>query len=300
MHNTAQPDQDRAKVLAAKQLLSMLGIGAAAGVGVRGMMGLRDMLSSTPPAVSPSVNLPHTISIFGPPKDEERSPTVPMQKAAVGPAASAGSSMLDTAAKAIGPYLPNTHTHNPLLNEWGMPAGVAALGGGGMAGYALIDWLLHKQKKQQGENALQSAEDEYRGAMADQYRAAMMAKNASDDFGLTELADRVAEAAEQSGMTKEAIVQTIADRLFPFIEKGYSNLPGMGYDNWQMLKGGVNTAAMLAALGTGKVTYDWAKGQNKQELLAKALKRRQLMRQQLSPPPMIALPEEDNSANNAA
>ena len=297
----APPDQQRAKALAAKQLLSLLGIGAATGVGVRSLMGLRDMATSPTLAVSPSANLPYTISIFGPPKDEEQSATVPMQKAAVGPAPpDAGPSIVDRIAKGIGPFLPNTHTRDPLMNEWGMPAGVAALGGGGLAGYALVDWLLSKQKKQQGTSSLQSAEDEYRGALADQYRAAMMAKRGSDDFGLNALADQVTAAAEQSGMTKEAIVQTIVDWLFPFIEKTYTKLPGMGYDNWQMLKGGVNTAAMLAALGTGKVTYDWAKGQNSQELLAKALKRRQLMRQQLSPPPMIALPEEDTSANNAA
>lgn len=295
MHNTAPADQLRAKQIAAKQIMSLLGLGLAGGVGVRGMMGLRDMVTTPSMAVSPSSNLPHTISLFGPPKDDEKSKVVPMQKAAVGPAQPIA---IDRFTKAIAPYLPNTHTQNPLMNEWAMPAGVAALAGGGVAGYSLADWLLQQNKKRQGANAVQSAEDEYRQALADQYRAAMMAKNAGDDFGLTSLADEYVAKVEEAGMTKEAFFQSLIDKYVPGSEKGYSSL--VGYDNWQGLKGGVNTAAMLAMLGTGKVTYDWAKGQNKQELLAKALKRRQLMRQQLSPPPIIALPEEDNSATNAA
>lgn len=297
MHNTAPVDQNRAKQIAAQQLLSLLGIGAAAGVGVRGMMGLRDMVMKPTMSVSPSNNIPHTISIFGPPQEEQKSPTVPMQKAALAPAAPAQPSVLDRFSKALAPFLPNTNTHNPVLNEWAMPAGVGMAIGGGMAGYGLTDWLLQKNKQRQGANAVQSAEDEYKSALGDQYRAAMLAKNAGDDLGLTALADVYASKVA-AGLTKEAFFQSLIDKYVPGSEAGYSGL--VGYDNWQSLKGGVNTAAMLAALGTGKVTYDWAKGQNKQQLLEKALKRRQMIRQQLSPPPMVALPEEDNSAKHAA
>lgn len=296
--------QTRAKQVAASQLLSLLGVGAATGVGVRGLMGLRDMVTSRQQAVSPSSNLPHTISLYGPPKEEEpqKSAITPMRKMAEGPPPVTGgppATWVQRLASKIGPLLPETHTSNPIMSEWGIPAGAAALAGGGAAGYGLTDWLLNKVKARQGTKSVESAEDEYRNAIADQYRSAMLSKSAGDDCGLSDLADVYVEQLA-GGMTKEAVLQSFIDKYVPGSERMYSGAVG-GYDNWQKLKGGVNTAALMALLGTGKVTYDWAKGQNKQELLQKALQRRQAMRQQMSPPPIIALTEEDSqSANNAA
>lgn len=293
--------------LAARQLMALLGIGAAGGAGVRGLMGLRNMTQSPAIDPSPSANLPHAIHVFGEPREEEPS-TVPMRKFAggfipqlqqFGQAAgqklqdfgqAAGDFIGNTVPDAIAPHLPKTHTTQPLLNEWGIPAGIAAVGGGAYGGYKLMDWLLNKERDMAGQGELRDAESEYQQALADQYRAAMMAKGAGDDLGIGELADTYAARVEEHGRDKLASM-SVAEYFMPGLSIPYE--AALGYDNWQALKGGANAAILGAGLGASKLTYDWAKGQNKQELLRKALKRRQAMRQQLSPAPILALPDEE-------
>lgn len=311
MHYTAPDTQNQAGRVAASNLLSLLGIGVAGGAGIRGLMGMRDLMAGSQIPTSPSYNLPHAITVYGRPshpavgaedEDEEMAklpgPTktaFDMQKTL----SNAGNWLHDQAEHApdtLAKMLPETHTLHPLMNEWGMPLGVTALGGGALGGWGLMNWLLDKQKQTAGANELEGAKDEYHQALAQQYRAAMMAKNANDDLGLNTLADevltRLDAVDEAHGTEKRAFTMSALGAVFPELDKFYSN--SLGYDRWQAVKGGFNTAGLLATLGAGKLSYDWAKGQNKQELLAKALKRRQLARQQLSPPPIVALTSEEN------
>ncbi len=312
MHRIDDPAQAAGKEIAAKQLLSLLGIGALGGFGVRGLMGMRDMTQDRQLPISASANLPRTISVFGKPQhpdvvDEQQAKPklLPFNKLsslgslAAGAVNGVGQAVSDL-PKTLAKILPDTHTTNPIATEWGIPAGMLALGGGAYGGYKLTDWLLNKEREMTGKNDVDAAEDDYHKALAEQYQSAMMAKGAGDDLGINDLADKyVAYAAEHGhGHVKQAFTMSALGALFPTVNDVYEGLPGMGHDNWQALKGGANAAALAAMLGTGKVTYDWAKGQNKQVLLRKALQRRQMMRQQMSPPPIVALPEEQS--NNAA
>ncbi len=316
LHQTAKVAQHRiddasqaaGKEIAAKQLLSLLGIGTLGGFGVRSLMGMGDMTQNRQLPISASANLPQTISIFGQPRHpdvEQEQPlgkpkALPFPKMAgvLGDAANSVGEAVQGIPKALAKIMPDTHTTNPIASEWGIPAGMMALGGGAYGGYKLTDWLLNKERAMSGENELDSAKDDYHKALAEQYRAAMMSKAAGADLGINDLADRyAAHAAEHGhGQVKQAFTMSALGAMFPAVDDMYESMPGMGHDRWQGLKGGANAAALAAMLGTGKVTYDWAKGQNKQELLQKALKRRQMLRQQMSPPPMVALTEEQNAA----
>ena len=321
MHNVAPANQLQAQQLAAKQLMSLAGVGAMGGIGIRSLMGLRDLIQNPQVAVSPSANLPHAITVYGKPQhpavtaeEEENPATLPMQKLSWQALKDFGQSALNTAkgginavgdaleaapqqiAQTVAPYLPETHTTKPLANEWGIPAGMLALGGGAAGGYHLTDWLLNKERNMAGNQELTDAEDEYRQALAEQYRAAMMSKGADDDLGINALADQYAARVAEHGREKQAFGMSAVKYFFPQVDQAYSKLPLMGYDNWEALKGGANAAMLATALGTGKVTYDWAKKQNKQELLRKALKQRQAARQRLSPPPIVALTDEESYA----
>lgn len=320
MHRLDKPAQDQGKQLVAKQLLSLLGIGALGGVGVRSLMGLRDMTHQPTLGIGPSANLPHPITIYGKPQhpkitSEEEPGVLPMQKVGfnamqglkdvgntvIGGAQQAGNAVADfgkNIPNILAEQLPKTHTTTPLASEWGIPAGIAALGGGAYGGYKLVDWLLNKEKNMAGEADVDAAEDDYQQALAQQYRSAMMSKRASDDLGINELADIYVAKRAEIPAEKQASMSAL-ESVFPWVGDIYSNLPGMGYDRWQALKGAGNAAIGATMLGAGKLTYDWAKGQNKQELLRKALKRRQLMRQQMSPAPMMAMSEESAPANAA-
>lgn len=333
MSYTNPADQVQAKQVAMKRIMQLFGIGAAGGFGARGLMGLNSMMQSQDLPISPSNNLPHTIALRSSPRHamvprEDDEPLGIPKYAGLGsaavkalarsaarvaakPAVSSGlSSIRDSVSSAAGqvgdfvkdipnklaPMLPDSHTRNPLLNEWNMPIGAAALGAGGVGSYKMLDWLLGKERQHAGNTDLNSAEDEYNQALAQQYHAAMMSKNAGDDFGISQLADTYLEnpdSVHANVQEKRAAGQSLLDYLFPIIQDGYTKLPGVTYDGYQAFKGGMNTATGAAMLGAGKLTYDWAKGQNKQELLRKALARRQMMRQQLSPPPIVALNEDE-------
>lgn len=284
------------KQQAAQQLIGLLGLGLAGGVGVRGLMGMRDMVKDTQYPPQASAQLPQPINIMRdfPEEEEPEAEGAAMQKAANEPG---------WAAKTIAPMLPDTHTTNPLKNTWGIPLGVAALGGGAYGGYHLLDWLLKKEKGITGDQQVQEAEDDYRGALAEQYRAAMQAKGAGDDLGIDDLYDTYAANVAEHGREKKAIFN-ILDRtplgppmntLYPNALNAVPGVNGSGYDIWEGFKGGVDTAALLTALGVGAGTYSWTRGKNKQEILAKALKKRQQQRRGLSPAPVVALPEEETA-----
>ncbi len=299
MHRLDDVSQLQGKEQAAKQLLSLLGVGATTGFGIRGLMGLRDLMQNRQLPVSASASLPSTISVFGRPRHpsvpvDQEQPAKPLRKlAGLETAVPELSTGLNTAAKAIAPALPRTHTTNPILSEWGIPAGMMALGGGAYGGYKLLDWLLNKEQKMQDTNDLDNSQDDYRKALAEQYRAAMMAKNAGEDLGINTLADKF-EAATNGWQEKAAFTMSALGAMFPAIDNMYSGV--VGYDRYQALKGGANAAALATMLGTGKLTYDWAKKQNKRELLQKALVQRQMARRQMSPPPIIALNQDDPNA----
>lgn len=270
----ANPDARR--LAAAKQLLTLLSAGVATGAGFRALTGARNLVTDDEIKTQPSAQLPPTIQIgnFG-----------PRTKIAAGVAdrfKSVGDWLTKRTADGLGAIGFNPDTSKVLLNDWGLPLGVGTAGAGLYGGYRLADWLLKKEKERSVKSDLTTAEQAYRQALADQYRAAMQAKHAGDDLGITSLADHALEK----------------NAFFPLLEmvfgKGAVNSfgnvwPGLGDpERFKAYKGLVHTAEGLAALGTGKVTYDWMRKKNKQELMNKALQKRQQQRALMSPSPIIA------------
>lgn len=294
----------------------MLQLGLVSGAGVRGLMGMREMLQDQHVSLPRSTTLPQQVTVFGPRKKPTTPGTLPMQKLAMPPLVAPIAGAIGAAGAKFGPaikdvseriaagaadMLPTPNTTNPIANEWGIPAAFAALAGGSYGGYKLTDWLLRKERDMAGKQSVQDAEDDYRKALSEQYRAAMLAKRGSagddgDDFGLNDLAELYASVSRE----KQAFGMSALGALWPTLDQAYAHawspigVPGLGtgHDSWEAAKGISNAAMLAAALGSGKVTYDWAKGRNKQEMLQQALKRRQALRSRVSPPPMLARPGE--------
>ena len=289
------------QMAAAKQLLKLLGLGVAGGVAYRSLQGFSDVAKPPPNAAGPGSNIPYQISVYGKPGPYEEERTKRADDAATdGGWGGTLQKLLNDArqipvTKTLASMLPHPTTVRPLANEWGMPAATLVAGAGLYGGYKGVDWLLGKEKQRASQKAVQNAEEDYHNAIAEQYRAAMMGKQAGDDLGINNLADQYLETGKtvDPGMRKQAIIMSALGHYWPDLDKMYSNLY-FGHDTYQGLKGGVNTAALLAALGGGKLTYDWAKQQAPQDILQKAIQHRQRLRQQSSPVPIVAVPEEDD------
>gem|GEM_PF-5079472 len=281
-NRTTPPQIAQGKRDAGQQLITLLGLGLAGGAGVRGLMGLRNMVRDTQAPAMFSAQLPQPITInrrFRNDEEEEENavPGMAMQKEAdIEPG-----SWTDKIVQAI---LPESHTTKPLGGWWGPTAGIAAAGGGLYGGYKLVDWLLKKEREIGSQNEVSRAEDEYQEALGDQYNSAMQAKAAGDDLGIDGLADTYMAYVVAHGRPKQAILGLMPD----IFQNLYRNNPLIGYDNWEGFKGGTNAMMALAALGTGVGTYKFVKGKSKQELMRKALKKRQQERSKASPPPIYA------------
>lgn len=198
----------------------------------------------------------------------------------------------------IAQKLPNISTTRPLGDVWGPTAGIGAAGGGIYGGWKLTDWLLNKEKQHQQTSDLGAAEDDYKKALADQYRAAMLAKQGSDTLGIDELYDLHAARVQEHGRDKAAE---------SWLETPWSKT--LGHDNWQGMKGALLAAMALTAGGTGAATYNWTKGRSRSNLLDKAIKQRARMRAarapspiytQVAPQPPVIEEEEEIDQLNAA
>lgn len=279
--------QANAQHIAARRLLSALGIGAVGGFGARAFKEFRDMGSEPPTSVMPNAQIPQPFT-FKPVKPEEE------KVAGWGEdVAGWGEDVLNKATDGLAKALPRTNTINPLANEWGIPATVVGVGGGAYGGYKLLDWLLDAEKNQNQTDELQDAETDYESALAEQYRAAMQSKRASDDLGIDDLYDHQVELKEKTASA------SIAERL-PFgdaLRAAFSApfyIPGMGgNDGYEFSKGVENTALLTLLGGVGLGTYNHTRNRSKENLVAEALKQRQRQRQKLSPPPLLALPQND-------
>lgn len=181
--------------------------------------------------------------------------------------------------------LPNISTTRPLGDWWGPSAALATAGGGLVGGYALTDWLLKKEREGYRKGELDEAEKDYQQSLGDEYRAAMMAKNAGDDLGIDALYDRLQEREKQAS-------------VLGAMESPWSST--VGHDPWQQGKGWLLAAMLATGAGSGYAMYNHTKDKSKQKLLNKALQARARRRAMMSPaPPLAVTPpglEEDDRA----
>lgn len=269
---TTLPQQAQAKRDAFRQLITLLGLGTAAGGGARMLMGGGNLLKDTQSPMRSFSPAPPTITIPGPQEDDEE-----LEKLGV-----AKPPWWDWIAQ----KLPNISTTRPLGDTWGPTAGIGAAGGGIYGGWKLTDWLLNKEKQQQQTRDLSDAEAEYKKALADQYRAAMLAKQGDDTLGIDDLYDRYAAYVQEHGRDKSA-------GWWDWLNMPWAAV--LGHDNWQGAKGALAAAMALTAGGAGTATYNWTKGRSTQKLLEKAIRQRARMRAARAPSPIYTQVEPQPS-----
>lgn len=189
----------------------------------------------------------------------------------------------------ISNMLPDISTTQPLGDWWGPTAalgtGAAALAGG----YTLTDWLLDKERSSRRQTELKDSEREYQNALSDEYRTAMMAKQAGDDLGVDELYD----ATHDQTREKQA-------DFWSAMESPYRAT--VGHDALAQFKGWLLAGMAATAAGTGYAMYNHTKGQSRQKLLEQAMQARARRRAAMSPSPPLAitpLPGEDEEVARA-
>lgn len=169
---TKQADTDPAiKAEAMRQILTVLGIGTAAGASARGIMGLPGLFGSRVASkrVS-SVPVPTPYPVYVDEKERKKA----LQKSAEG------------AEK---------------VNElWWYYPGMAAAGLGGLVGgHKLMDWLVTSKRRRDFESELEEAKGKYRKALLGQYDPARVpVKTASNETSNTlgEKLDELVKAAD--------------------------------------------------------------------------------------------------------
>jgi hypothetical protein len=292
----------------------LLGLLGAAGVGTgaaaRGIMAIRD--NATTPKYDPllySTSIPTPVPVPiqpGQPKPARRPmAALPGEEEEAQPLAKLAELLrkradpVQSLANAIVPEgLP---ANQPLNSTWGIPAAAAVTGGGLVGGWQLMKWLAGRNRRGGVENTLTSAEDEYQKALAEQYRAAMRAKNAGDSLGIDDLFDvltsRQKAAAENSSFLPLPDAYVAARNLVTAPHRMVGNVAGylsgqgdVGTQTNNVFWGATDLATLLGGLGTGLMTYNWVKKRDKQKILEKAVQMRARQRQ-FTPSPFYAVPE---------
>lgn len=262
--------QAQARADALRQLLRIGAIGLGTGVAGRSLIELPRWLNGRPSLLpTGTAGARPQVELHGLHDDERRS------KLAVAQAQPA--SLFQSAADA---FVPTPTTTRPLGDWWGPAAAMGTAGLGLTGGWKLTDWLLDKQRKASEIDELERTKQEWQQAMADEYRAAMLAKQAGDDLGVDALFDALA-AREPAGGEKRA------DAL-EMLQAPWTSV--VGHDNWQYGKG-VTLAAMLASgLGAGYATFNANRKNSRRKILERALRDRARKRQSASPPPIMVAP----------
>lgn len=278
---TPLPPVDPRKADVVRSLLGYLAAGIGGGAAVRGLMGVHDYFQT--PTFNPLMNtssIPTPLPVPTYQRRRKRNPER-QEKAATAPGTPSPPPQSSTIVDTLARMLPDraVSTENPMLNSVTMPLSATLATGGLYGGWKLVDWLLKKRQKSDLASQTSEAQREYEEAMAAQYRAAMRAKGAGDDLGIDALYPMVKAAGGPGDL-----ISTVE----PLTSLGW-RLP-LGHNNYEAVQGTLYAAAALSALGAGLATYKWAKGQNKQELLRKAIQMRARQRQ-FSPTPFYAVPE---------
>jgi len=236
------------------RMLATLVTGAGAGLGVRGLMGLRNMFRNKS-KVDTHSSIPQSVPIrMHRSREEEK---FAAEKQAIFDARDDGG-----------------------MNYWEWPVGVAAGGAGLLGGWSLMDWLMDKRRKSSMGGELSRAKEDYQEALSDQYSSAMMAKGASAEPTLDDVYTHLSDQQRC-----EAHLEKISG-IFPksWTTAGQDAAHGAG---------GAYLTALMALTGlSGLGAYKWTRNTSKNKALDKAVRRRRRMRR--APQPVIAVPQYDD------
>lgn len=250
----ADPAEDK-RVLLARYVLGSLGLGLGAGVFGRSLVGATEGVSPEPPPQELAQSSVPTLMPVVVPEQQSAKPLVkprkkrvPMKLAALSREL-AKDAGLDP-ARAIQGFMPDVSSDNPVLSPTGMPLVFSGATMGALGGWHLIDWLLKNRRKTELTDEVDAAKAQYEQELKHSVKAAAL--------------DAVYDKLHEKRATS----------LYD------ATIGGMG--------GGLTTAMLALALGTGYGTYQWAKKRTDPALLIKALEERAAMRR--APQPIIALP----------
>lgn len=152
------------------------------------------------------------------------------------------------------------HTAKP----WFLPTALGLGGAGLYGGYKAVDKVLETKRKQDKEQELEDAKEEYRRALVEQYSPEGVKRGAEQDELGKDLSELYQLHKQASWASATAPVAGPALGL-------YGALAG------------------ILAGGTGLATYEWAKDKSPSERLSKALKDRERLRWATRPPEIYAV-----------
>lgn len=229
---------DQAQRDAWNRMLSVLVTGGAAGAGIRGLLGMHNLMQSKP-AIDPQSSIPQTVPIHMPmpPGMEEE------EKVALFGARPDGG-----------------------FNAWEIPTGVAAGAGGLMGGWKLVDWLMDKQRRSSASGELDEAKGDYESALQDQYNVAMMSKGASSAPTLDDVYDHTHDQEK---------VATHITKLGGIIPESWKST---GRDIGHGAAGAYMTALLALTGLSGVGAYKWTNSKSKGKAMERAMKKRRTMR----------------------
>jgi hypothetical protein len=259
--------------------LASLGLGAGAG----GLVAIKNWLMR-PRIKSKALDLgPHEIDLAYPQFEgadvtsDEAKELRRQQQMAVRAKAAAATDLLPSAS-----WFEGKSHQDPMSMPWFLPAATGAVFGGGLGGYALINWLAKQRQKAEQKADVAGARREYEEAMESQYdpkhtHRLLAAKEASS---LDALYDGCRAVIKEAGSVNDLL--------------------GLG-------TGAYLTLAGMLAGGAGYGTYKYLQDRSKAKLLEKALKNRAAVRATMNPPEMFIhpvaakrpLPEEEDAAVSA-
>jgi hypothetical protein len=235
------------------RMLAVLVTGGAAGAGIRGLMGVRNMFRDKP-KVDPVSSIPQPVPIRIPLRMQEEEDE-PMPKLA------------GLGARPSGRF-----------NWWEIPTGIAAGAGGLFGGWKLVDWLMDKRRQMAMQGELDEAKKDYESALQDQYSSAMLSKGASAEPTLDDVFDHISDPEKmQAQMEKVG---------FSFIPQSWKNTSG---DVGHGAAGAYLTALMALTGLSGLGAYKWTKSKSRSKAMEKAIKKRRMMR--AAPQPITAIPQ---------
>lgn len=308
MSEPLTPADLRKNEQAVKLLLTLGGGALAGGVAARSLWGLRKLMRG--PSIprqrigSPLSRPIHVLGRIPPqPTDDE---AAGLYKTAAAP--SLLRHLRDSIARNVAPYLPKPVTAQPLGNAWAMPAATAIAGGGLFTGWKTVDYLLQKERQMRDAGELAKARRDYDTARADEYAAAMRGKTAAAASLQTAFdrweasATTSADAAGTQTQTSEKQAEPKPSDAYTWlygVPANYMGIGGTPREGWEKLKGLAYTAALVTGVGSGVMSYNWAKQYDKRRMLQRAMAMRAQRMQSNRPPSLTAVVDDESPATAA-